>query len=133
MYVCLEYYMRFYIIHKFEVYVCTFHIIFCMVLNTRLHTKFFFEGLDVYLCSTIFKVQTPSFKFSQIVLAPLQNLFWYLLDVNLCHQQLCKVTLLIYELESIWNFGKTWKTMFNITIQNFNSFDFIKWVILLLF
>jgi hypothetical protein len=91
MYVCFEYYTSFYIIHKFEVYVCTFCIIFCMILSTWLHTKFLFEGLDMYLCSTIFKVQTPSFKFSQIVLAPLQNLFSYLFDVNSCYQQLCKI------------------------------------------
>jgi hypothetical protein len=66
------------------------------------------------------------------VLATLQNLFWYLLGVNLCHQQFCKVTMLIYEFESIWNFGKTWKIMFYITFQKKCSFDFIKWKILLL-
>jgi len=37
----------------------------------------------MYLCFTIFKVQTPSLKFSQIIFASLQNLFLYLLDVIL--------------------------------------------------
>jgi hypothetical protein len=131
MYVCLEYYMRFYTIHKFEIYVCTFHIIFCMVLSTWLHTNFYLKVL-MCICAPQFKVQTFSFKFSQIVLAPLQNLFWYLVDVNWCDQQFYKVTLLIYELKLIWNFGKIWKTISYITFQNFSSFDFIKWEILLL-
>ncbi len=47
-------------------------------------------------------------------------------------QQLCKVTPLTYDLGLIWNLGETWKTMFVIISQNFSSFNFIKWEILLL-
>ncbi len=47
-------------------------------------------------------------------------------------QQLCKVTPATYDLGSIWNFGETWKTMFITIFQNFNSFNFIIWKILLL-
>ncbi len=46
-------------------------IIFRMVLSTWLHTTLLYEGLDnVFVLSNL---QTPSFKFSQVVFAPLQN------------------------------------------------------------
>jgi hypothetical protein len=106
-------------------------IIFCMVLSTWLHTKLLYEGLHNVF--TLQNFQTPSFKFSHIVFAPFQNLFWCLLNVNFCHQQLCKATPLTYDLGSIWNFFETWKAMSTIISQNFNSFNFIKWKILLLF
>jgi hypothetical protein len=51
---------------------------------------------------------------------------------KLVSQQLCKVTLLTYDLGSIWNSGKTWPVMSTTISQNFNSFNFIKWEILLL-
>jgi hypothetical protein len=106
------------------------HIIFCIILNTWLHTKILYEGLDNVFA--LQNLQTPSFKFSQIVFVPFQNMFWCLFNVNFCHQQLCKTALLTYDLGSIWNFAKTWKTMSNMISQNFNSFKFIKWEILLL-
>jgi hypothetical protein len=41
MYICLEYYMRFYIIHKFEMYV---HILYGI--KYMITTKFLYEGFD---------------------------------------------------------------------------------------
>jgi hypothetical protein len=51
---------------------------------------------------------------------------------NLLSQQLCKVTTITYDLGSIWNFAETWKTMSTTVFQSFNSFNSIKWEILLL-
>jgi hypothetical protein len=51
---------------------------------------------------------------------------------KLLSQQLCKATPFTYDLGSIWNFAETWKTMSTIISQNFGSFNFIKWSILLL-
>jgi hypothetical protein len=104
------------------------HIIFCMVLNTRLHIKFLYEGLDNVF--VLHNLQCPNSFFQVfpwIVFVPIQILFWYFHNVNFCHQQLCKITPLTYEFKLIWNFCVAWKTMFIIIFQNFNSFDFIKW------
>jgi hypothetical protein len=45
-----------------------FHIIFCMILNTLLHTKLLYEGLDNLFA--LQNLQIPSFKFSQVVFVP---------------------------------------------------------------
>jgi hypothetical protein len=42
-----------------------------MVLNTLLHTTLLYEGLDNVFALP--NLQTPSFKFSQVVFAPFQN------------------------------------------------------------
>jgi hypothetical protein len=48
-----------------------FCIVFCMVLSTWLHTKILYEGLDDVFALP--NLQTLSFKFSQVVFAPLQK------------------------------------------------------------
>ncbi len=50
-------------------YMYIFRIIFCMVLNIWLHTKLLYEGLDNAF--VLHNLQTPSFKFSQIIFASL--------------------------------------------------------------
>ncbi len=107
-----------------------FHIIFCMVLNTWLHTKLLYEGLDDVFAFP--NLQTPSFKYSQVVFVPLQKFVLMFFQCKLLSQQLCKATPLTYDLESFWNFAETCKTMSTTVSQNFSSFDFIKWEILLL-
>jgi hypothetical protein len=54
-------------------YMYVFRIIFYMILSTRLHTKLLYAGLDNAFALP--NLQTPSFKFSQVVFAPLQKLF----------------------------------------------------------
>jgi hypothetical protein len=51
---------------------------------------------------------------------------------KLLSQQLCKATPLTYDLGLIWNFGESWITMITTISQNFSSFNFTKWKILLL-
>jgi hypothetical protein len=111
-------------------YMYIFRIIFCMVLNTWLHTKILYEGLDdVFLCPNL---QILSFKYSQVVFAPFQKFVLMSSQCKLFSQQLCKATLLTYDLESFWNFFETCKVMSTTVSQNFSSVDFIKWEILLL-
>jgi hypothetical protein len=121
---------RNFILHIGLTYMCLFNIIFCMVLSTWLHTKLLYEGLDNVFA--LHNLQTPSFKFSQIIFAPFQNLFWCPLNVNCYHRQLCKATPLTHDLGSICKFGEIWKFMSNTISQNFSSFNFMKWEILLL-
>ncbi len=64
-----------------------------------------------------FKLLSSSPK---LYLLHFKNLFW------------CLRTPLTYELESFWNFTETCKAMSTSVSQNFSSFDFIKWKILLL-
>jgi len=105
-------------------------IISCMVLNTWLHTKLLYEGLnDVFALPNL---QTPSFKYSQVIFAPLQKIVLMSSQCKLLSQQLCKVTPLTYDLESFWIFSETCKAMSTTISHNFSSFDFIKWEILLL-
>ncbi len=52
-------------------YMYVFRIIFCMVLNTSLHTKLLYEGLDNVFAFP--NLQTLSFMFSQVVFASLQK------------------------------------------------------------
>ncbi len=104
-------------------------IISCMVLSTWLHTKLSYEGLDNVFALP--NLQT-SFKFSQVVFAPLKKFVLMSSRCKLLSQQLCKATPLTYDLESFWNFYETCKAMSTIVSQNFSSFDFIKWKILLL-
>jgi hypothetical protein len=111
-------------------YMYIFCIIFCMVLSTWLHTKLSYEGLDNVFALP--NLQTPSLKFSQVVFAPFQKFILMSSQCKLLSQQLCEATSLTYDLESFWNFAKTWKAMFTIIFQNFSSFNFIKWKILLL-
>jgi hypothetical protein len=106
-----------------------FHIIFCMVLSTWLHTKLSYEGLDNVFALP--NLQTP-FKFSQVVFAPLQKFVLMSFQCKLLSQQLCKATQFTYDIEAFWNFSETWKAMSTTVFQNFSSFDFIKWEILLL-
>jgi hypothetical protein len=77
-------------------------------------------------------LQIPSFKFFQVVFAPLQKIVLMYFQCKLMSQQLCKATPLTYDLGSIWNFSESWKTMSTIVSQIFNSFNIIKWKILLL-
>ncbi len=105
-------------------------IIFRMVLSTWLHTTLLYEGLDNVFALP--NLQTPSFKFSQVAFAPLQKIVLMFSQNILSSQQLCKATLLTYDLGSIWHFGETWTTMSTTFSQNFKSFNFIKWKILLL-
>jgi hypothetical protein len=106
------------------------HIIFCMVLNIWLHTKLLYEGLDnVFVLPYL---QTPSFKFSQVVFAPFQKFVLMSSQCKLLSHQLCKATPFTYDLGSIWNFGEILKPMFFTISQNFHSFNFMKWEILLL-
>jgi hypothetical protein len=59
-------------------------ITFCMVLSTWVHTKLLYASLDNVVALP--NLQTLSFKFSQVVFAPLEKkLFWCLLNVNFCH------------------------------------------------
>ncbi len=111
-------------------YMYVSHIIYCMVLSTWLHTKFSYEGLDNVFALP--NLQTPSFKFSQIIFARFQKFVLMSFLCKLLSQQLCKATPLTYDLESFWNFAETWKAMSIIVSQNFSSFNFIQWEILLL-
>jgi hypothetical protein len=70
-----------------------------MVLNTWLHTTLLYEGLDNVF--TFPNLQTPSFKFSQVVFAPLQKIILMFSQNILSSQQLCKATPLTYDLGSI--------------------------------
>jgi hypothetical protein len=76
-----------------------YHIIFRIVLSTGLHTTLLYEGLDNVFALPNF--QTPSFKFSQIVFAPLQKFVLISSQNKLLSQQLCKATPLTYDLGSI--------------------------------
>jgi hypothetical protein len=60
-----------YILYIDFMYMYVSRIIFCMVLSAWLHTKISYEGLDNVFALP--NLQTPSFKFSQVVFAPLQN------------------------------------------------------------
>jgi hypothetical protein len=122
--------IRNFILYMGFTYMYVSRIMFHMVLSTWLHTTLLYEGLDNVFALP--NLQTPSFKFSQVVFAPLQKFVLMSSQNKLLSQQFCKVTLLTYDLGLIWNFGETWTTMFTIISQNFNSFNFIKWEILLL-
>jgi len=111
-------------------YMYVFYIIFRMVLSTWLHTTFLYEGLDnVFVLPNL---QTPSFKFSQVVFATLQNFALKSSQNKLLSQQLCKAIPHTYDLGLIWNSGETWTTMSTTFSQNISLFNFIKWKILLL-
>jgi len=129
MYVCLEYYMKFYTIYRFYVYArISYNISYGIKYMITYHT--FVWGLDnVFVLPNL---QAPSFKFSQIIFASLQKIVLMSFQNKLLSQQLCKATPLTYDLGLIWNFGETWKTMSTILFQKFNSFNFIIWEILLL-
>jgi hypothetical protein len=76
-----------------------------MVLNTWLYTTLLYEGLD-----NVFglpNLQTPSFKFSQVVFAPLQIFALMSSQNKLLSLQICKATLLTYDLGSLKFFGQT--------------------------
>ncbi len=105
-------------------------IIFYTILSTWLHTKILYAGLDKVF--TLPNLETPSFKFSQVVFAPLQKFVLMSCQCKFLSQQLCKATPLTYDLGMIWNFGGSWKAMFTTISQNFSSFNFRKWKILFL-
>jgi len=80
-----------------------------MVLSTWLHTKILYACFDsVFVLPNL---QTPSFKFSQIVFAPLQKFVLMFSQCKLLSQQLCKATPFTNDLGLTWNFTETWKTM----------------------
>jgi len=67
-----------------------------MVLNTLLQTKILYADLDnVFMLPNL---QTPSFKFSQVVFVPLQKFVLMSSQCKLLSQQLCKATSLTYDL-----------------------------------
>jgi hypothetical protein len=69
MYVCLEYYTKFYTIHRFYVYVCiSYNILYGIKYMITYQTSY--EVLDNVFALP--NLQTP-FKFSQVVFAPLQK------------------------------------------------------------
>ncbi len=112
-----------------SMYMYVFCIIFCMVLSTWLHTKKIYECLDnVFVLPNL---QTPSFRFFQVVFALLQKFVLMSFQCKLLSQQLCTTTLPTYDLGSIWNFGATWKTISFTISQNFSLFNIIKWDIFL--
>jgi hypothetical protein len=80
-----------------------------MVLSTWLHTKLLYAGLDNVFALP--NLQTPSFKFSQVVFVPFQKCILMFSQCKFLSQQFCKATPLTYDLRSIWNFGETWKIM----------------------
>jgi hypothetical protein len=122
--------IRNYILYIGFTYMYISRIIFRMVLSTWLHTTLLYEGLDNVF--TLLNFQTPSFKFSQVVFVPLQNFVLISFQNKLLSQQFCKTTPHTYDLGSIWNSDETWQTMSTTFSQNFSSFNFIKWEILLL-
>jgi hypothetical protein len=109
-------------------YMYVFRIIFCTVLSTWLHIKILYAGLDNVFA--LLNIQTPSFKFSQVVFDPFQKFVLMSFQCKFLSQQLCKATPLTYDLGLIWNFGGSWKAMFTTISQNVSSFNFIKWKIL---
>jgi hypothetical protein len=82
-FVCMSWVLYEILNHTCLTYMYKFCIIFCVVLHTWLHTKILYEGLDSVFA--LHNLQTPSFKLSQIIFAPLQNSFWCLHNVNFCH------------------------------------------------
>jgi hypothetical protein len=88
-------------------YMYVSRIICCMALNTWLHIKLLYEVLDNVFVVQNF--QTLSFKFSQVVFAPIQKKKLMFFQCKLLWQQLCKSTPLTYDLGSIWNFGENMK------------------------
>ncbi len=70
-------------------YMYVFYIMFCMVLSTWLHTTLLYEGLDnVFVLPNL---QTPSFKFSQVVFAPLQKFVLMSFQCKLLSQHFAKL------------------------------------------
>jgi hypothetical protein len=98
MYVCLEYYTKFYIIHGFYVYVLiSYNILYGIKYMITYHPLY--EGL--YNVFALPNLQTPSFKFSQVVFASLQKFVLMSFQNRLLSQQLCKATSFTYDLGSI--------------------------------
>ncbi len=65
-------------------------ITFCMVLSTWVHTKLLYSSLDNVVALP--NLQTPSFKYSQFVFAPLQKfVFAPVLNVNFCRSNFVKL------------------------------------------
>jgi hypothetical protein len=103
-------------------YMYVFHIIFCMVLSTWLHTKLLYEGFDNLF--VLPNLQTPSFKFSQVIYAPLQKHVLMSFQCKILSQQLCKATSLMYDLGSIWNLRETWKNHVYYHLSKFQLISF---------
>jgi len=68
-----------------------------MVLSTWLYTTLLYEGLDNVVALP--NLQTPSFKFSQVVFAPVQNFVLMFSQNKFSSQQLCKATLFTMTLD----------------------------------
>jgi hypothetical protein len=122
--------IRNYILYIGFTYMYIFHIIFRMVLSTWLHTTLLYEGLhNVFALPNL---QTPSFKFSQVIFASFQKNCFHVFS-----KQTSVTTTLQSYTAHIWpwiNLKFWWniKTMSTTFFQNFSSFNFIKWEILLL-
>jgi hypothetical protein len=100
-------------------YMYIFRIIFCIVLCTWLHTKLLYESLDNVF--TLHNIQTPSFKFSQIVFAPLQKKIWFLLNVNFYHNNFAKL-----HYSHPWIDLKFWWDIKNYVYYHLLKFQFIE-------
>jgi hypothetical protein len=87
-----------------------------MVLSTWLYITHLYEDLDNVFALP--NLQTPSFKFSQVIFAPLTKIDLMSSQNKLLSQQLYKATLLTYDLGLIWNFEETWATMSTTICQN---------------
>jgi len=131
-YVCMSWVLYKILYYTWVLRICTYLVlIFCMILSTWLHTTLLYEGLDNVFALP--NLQTPSFKFSQVVFVPFQKFVLMSSQNKLLSQQLCKATHTAHMwLGSIWNFCETWTIMSTTISQNFSSFNFIKWEILLL-
>ncbi len=127
-YVCMSWILYEILYYTWVLCMCTYvrNSIFRMVLSTWLHTHFCMKVLIMYLRFPIFKLLPSNFP-------KLYLLHFMMSSQNkLLSQQLCKATSFTYDLELIWNFGETWTTMSTTIFQNFSSFNFMKWEILLL-
>ncbi len=83
----------------------------------------------MYLRFPIFKLLPSSSP--KFYLLHFKNLFWYFFDVNFCHINFAKLHRSHMTLDRS-EIGEIWKIMSTTIFQNFSSFNFIKWDILLL-
>jgi hypothetical protein len=84
----------------------------------------------MYLRFPIFKLHFSSSP--KLYLLHFKKLFWCLLNVSLCHNNFAKLHCSHMTLNPFEFFLKHKKTMSTTVSQNFSSFDFINWKILLL-
>jgi len=82
----------------------------------------------MYLRFPIFKLLSSVPK---LYLLHFKKLLWCLLNVSFCHNNFVKLHRSQMNLNPFEIFSKTCKAMSTTVSQNFSSFDFIKWKILL--